>query len=105
MIISQDGKTINGYVNHYWNGVTCLTLAKIIDTIIKKKLFWSGIKHIHSPKSCTKYQLLLLIIEKYKLNIKVNKFKCKHSCNRILSSVNPLKIKIQDIQQQIQTQL
>ena len=26
--------TINGYENHFWNGVTCLTLANIIENII-----------------------------------------------------------------------
>jgi dTDP-4-dehydrorhamnose reductase len=33
-VISNKNKEINGFTNHYWNGVTCLTLAEIILKII-----------------------------------------------------------------------
>ena len=42
-ILLNKDKEINGYVNHLWNGVTCLTLANIIQNIIHDKLFWKGI--------------------------------------------------------------
>ena len=35
---SNSGKEINGYENHYWNGVTCLQLAKIVNEIYGLKI-------------------------------------------------------------------
>jgi dTDP-4-dehydrorhamnose reductase len=52
---SQSNKTINGYVNHLWNGVTCLELSKYISDIIFTNNFWVGVKHIFSPKTVSKY--------------------------------------------------
>lgn len=63
--------TVSGYTNHYWNGVTCLTLARIISRIIKENLFWNGIKHIYSPDVCTKYILLQYINEEYDLSLNI----------------------------------
>lgn len=37
---SNRDKEINGYANHYWNGITCLQYAKIIDQMITNDLFW-----------------------------------------------------------------
>ena len=56
-IKSNKNKTINGFANHYWNGVTCLTLSKIIKSIIDKKDYWTGVRHIFSPNTVTKYDL------------------------------------------------
>lgn len=65
-------KEINGYLNHLWNGVTCLQLAKIIELIIKENNFWKGVKNISSPNILNKYQLAVKIRDIYKLknNIK-----------------------------------
>lgn len=69
---NKNGK-INGFQNHYWNGVTCLTLSKIINEVIDKNLFWKGIKHIVSPNIVSKYDLCCYINEIYNLNININK--------------------------------
>ncbi len=74
-IKSNKNKEINGFVDHYWNGITCLQLSKIIFKIIDENLFWNGIRHIFSPNTVSKYELCNLINDKYKLNIKINKFK------------------------------
>lgn len=66
-IISNKGQTINGYTNHIWNGVTCLTLAKTIKNIIDKNLFWIGIKHLFSSETVTKYTLCKYIDSIYHL--------------------------------------
>lgn len=86
-VISQKNKTINGYSNYYWNGVTCLTLAKIIAQIIESNGYWKGVRHIFSPDSISKYDLCVYINEIYKLNINVNKFDCKQNINKILSTI------------------
>ena len=38
-IKSNKGKTVNGFTNHQWNGVTCLEFAKICQQIIEKDLY------------------------------------------------------------------
>jgi dTDP-4-dehydrorhamnose reductase len=65
---------INGYVNHYWNGVTCLQYAKIIEHMINNNIFWKGVRHICSPRIVSKYELCEMINNVYELNIKINKY-------------------------------
>jgi len=48
---------INGFTNHFWNGITCLQYAKIVDQIIRENLFWQGVRHIYSPNIVSKYEL------------------------------------------------
>lgn len=64
---------IDGYANFYWNGVTCLTLSKIVEIIIKNNEYWNGVRHIFSPEKVSKYELCCYINEIYKLNININK--------------------------------
>jgi dTDP-4-dehydrorhamnose reductase len=71
---SNEDKEINGYINHFWNGVTCLELSKIICKIIQDNLYWEGVRHIFSPRSVSKFELVSMINEIYKLNIKINPF-------------------------------
>lgn len=108
-VISNDNKDskkvteINGYTDHYWNGVTCLQLSKIIKYIIDNNLYWNGIKHFFSPSSVSKYELIKLIILIYKLNIKVNK--CTNTyTNKTLNTINThelLNYKIPELKEQI----
>lgn len=85
-IKSNSGKEINGYTNHFWNGVTCLQLAKIVEKIILENKFWNSIRHIYSPRSVSKFELVSTINDVYKLNIKVNKFSTKNTINKTIIS-------------------
>lgn len=86
VIKNKNGK-INGYVNHIWNGVTCLQLAKIILYIIQNKLYWIGVKHIFSPVSVSKYDLVSCIDKIYDLNININKYYCTEQIDKSLMSI------------------
>lgn len=81
---NKDG-TINGYINHYWNGVTCLQLAKIIYKIINEDLYWNGIRHIYSPTTVNKYQLCKMINEIFDLNINIKEFNTEKVDKSIIS--------------------
>lgn len=83
----QKNKTINGYINHRWNGVTCLTLANLIKQIIDTNRFWTGARHIFSPNTVSKYELCQFINEIYELNININKFETKDKCDKSLASL------------------
>lgn len=86
-IKSQNNKTVFGFTNHIWNGVTCLQFAKICDNIITNDSFWVGTKHVFSNK-VTKYELLQLVIKHYHLNIEVVEKEAGEKCDRTLSTVD-----------------
>jgi dTDP-4-dehydrorhamnose reductase len=78
---------INGYANHYWNGITCLQYAKIIEQMILNNIFWKGVRHIYSPTTVSKYKLVSMINDTYKLCIKINKFETNTTVDKSLSSI------------------
>ncbi len=84
---SNAGKEVKGYEDHWWNGVTCLQLAKICETIIVEGLYWAGVRHIFSPDTVNKSQLISLISFVYGLNIKVDAVTTGTLCDRSLSSM------------------
>jgi dTDP-4-dehydrorhamnose reductase len=83
----HNNTTISGYTNHYWNGVTCLQLAKIINNMIDESIWWSGIRHIHSPTFVTKYKLVQMINEIYNLNNTVEPIETNNTVNKTLNSI------------------
>jgi len=83
--ISQKGKNINGYINHFWNGVTTAQYAKCCEFIINNNLYEAGTRHIFS-NPVTKYDLLQMISETLDLNLKISKFKTKQKCDRTLNT-------------------
>lgn len=84
---SQKGNSVNGFTNHYWNGVTCLQFAKICKVIIDDNLFWVGTKHIHS-NTLNKLQLVKLISDVYDLDIAVNPMETPTTCDRSISTIH-----------------
>lgn len=88
---SNKNTTINGYLNHFWNGVTCLELSKYIFTLIESNNYWKGVKHCFSPDTVSKYQLVSYINEIYELNNIVNPIMSEY-CDRSLTSVYNIKI-------------
>lgn len=98
----KKNKNINGYINHYWNGVTCLQLAKIIDEMLCKNIFWKGVKHIFSPDALSKFNLIRLIAEIYELNIDIKAHQTEKHCYRILiSKRDEINFDIPSIREQI----
>lgn len=87
---SHKNKSVNGYINHFWNGVTTVYLAEIIETIMNNDLYKKGIYHIFSKETVTKYELLRIISQVYRLNLNVNKHKAEIPVNRSLSSKHKL---------------
>ena len=103
-VISNKNGEINGYKNHFWNGVTCYQLAKIVYEIIDKSLYWSGVKHIYTPNAVSKYQLVSYINETYDLNIKINPFNTEQIIDKTLTTIYKPLFEIPDLKQQIKEQ-
>ena len=87
-IKSNKNGSIKGYTNHIWNGVTCLELAEYIKNIIYTNDFWSGVRHIFSPDSVSKYELCCYINNIYKLNINIETYEDSISKNMTLCGQN-----------------
>lgn len=83
---SEDGNTVNGYLNHQWNGLTCYQVAKVFENIIKNETYWDGVRHIYSPNSLNKHQLVQAIALAHELDIKVNPVDGPSKCDRTLST-------------------
>ena len=83
---SNKDKTIYGYTNHFWNGVTCLQLSKIFEDIIVGDLYWKGVRHIFS-ETISKHDLIKVISDIYNLNINIIPKETHNYCDRTLSTI------------------
>jgi dTDP-4-dehydrorhamnose reductase len=99
-VISNKGKEINGYTNHFWNGITCLQLSKILHTMIEKNIFWNDVRHIFSPNHVSKYELVNMINDIYQLNIIINKTEV-NPIDKTMCSIHEIIFDIPDLESQI----
>jgi dTDP-4-dehydrorhamnose reductase len=101
---SQSGKKVKGFLNHWWNGVTTVHLAEIVDAILAQGLYRKGIFHIHSPDTVSKRELLSIISDVYQLRLDVEPVEVEPSCDRSLDSVHSLsrQICVKPIRQQVE---
>lgn len=84
--ISQKGGEVNGFTNHIWNGITCLTLASFMDNMISNNFFWTGTRHIFSPTPYTKYAMLDLFNKVYDLDLKIKAIEANERVDRTLAT-------------------
>lgn len=98
---SNRNQEVKGYVNHYWNGITCLQYAKVVDHIIEYKLFWRGVRHIVSPTTVSKFELLHLINDAFQLNLRIQKHEDATSCNRSLATIHLFSLEIPELSEQV----
>ena len=85
--LKQEGKTISGFANHFWNGITAKEFGIVCDKIISfpEKYPKIGLYHIFS-ETISKYEMLLRFKEKYGLDCNIEKdFNLKR--NRTLNTV------------------
>lgn len=102
---SKKGTEASGYINHFWNGITCLELAKVIEQMIDKNLFWRGPRHIFNKKSVSKDDLLNLINNAFELDVKITKSYGNGVCDRTLGTVHTETQDILDAIPDYETQL
>jgi dTDP-4-dehydrorhamnose reductase len=88
-LLQQQGKTIQGYTDHFWNGITAKTLAQAIANIITHDYYYPVLLHLHSSTSLSKYDLLNILIQYHQLNIQNTPIQAG-LMNLTLQSNNPL---------------
>lgn len=99
---SNRGKTVKGFTNHYWNGITCHKMAQIMEDIISKNLFWRGPIHVFS-NDVTKAELVTIISKVYDLGVTVEPVG-GDKYDRTLRSIYGLNFDTADIEKQITDQ-
>lgn len=83
--LSTHQQELQGYTNHYWNGLTTLEWCKQLSNIINS--FYQNEKNLlqlGSQKIYTKYEMLVLFNSFFKLDKKILPFKAEHTINRAL---------------------
>lgn len=98
---SQRNKTIQGFTQHYWNGLTCLQVGKVIHHCLQNNIKWQGVRHIVSPEIVSKYELVNMINNVYELNIHIEP-KETEKVNKAL--ISTIKFDIPPLFKQIQEQ-
>lgn len=89
----SDGNTVNGYKNHYWNGITTLQWCKSLELILEDGSFRSGgILQFGTEHRHSKYDLLNKINIAFKRSININPLSTEEDINRCLESNYPHKI-------------
>jgi dTDP-4-dehydrorhamnose reductase len=63
---------VNGYADHYWNGITTLAWAEISLAIISDWESYPRLNQYGTDKALSKYEILQLIQKVYNKNIKIN---------------------------------
>jgi dTDP-4-dehydrorhamnose reductase len=87
VLAQREKSTIDGYVNHLWNGVTTLHFSKVVEGIINKKVFSSGVFHLVPKDVVSKYDLIKIITSKFgRSDLNVNRFIHHTSINRSLKT-------------------
>ena len=93
-VLSQKGKLVSGYKDHLWNGITTYQLAECMATIIRRDQYVVGLRHLHSPGSVTKSELIQMIVDTYKLgNTRVKDVTSGTPRDMRLASIHPNFIK------------
>lgn len=92
------GNIINGYTNHYWNGVTCLELSSYIVSCILKNNLEKREERIASSCSYSKFEICQIVNEVFDLNLIIEPYETEISVNRCLEPTYPV---IKSLNQQI----
>ncbi|MFZ4619446.1 MAG: sugar nucleotide-binding protein [Bacteroidota bacterium] len=86
----QQGQTVDGIVNHFWNGVTTIHLAEIIEKIIENDAYAEGVFHLFSPNTVSKKELLEILNDAFGLHLKIVPAESSYYNDRTLTSNYPI---------------
>ena len=99
--LSNDYGTVEGWQNAYWNGITTLQLAKVIEAIMQKPEA-SGIYNVHSPESYSKYRVLKAIEKVYDTGRVIESVLKNPPVNKTLYSLRERILEIPSLEIQLQ---
>ena len=86
----EQGACIQGFTNHFWNGVTTLEFAKVVIGIIKSNNFSPGVMHLVPANQSSKFELLQSFRTEFdRLDINIEPREAGLGINRTLSTLFP----------------
>lgn len=87
--ISKRNDVVDGFTNHYWNGITSYHLSLVIKTIILNDLFVPGTQHFFPADKVTKFSLLEIFKNVWSRDdLSVRPTEAPFRVDRTLSSIN-----------------
>lgn len=98
---SEKRNTVFGYSNHYWNGVTCLELSKVLKKFIEENIYWKGARHVFTDVAYSKLDMVNMISEIWDLELNVSAKAAMPDCNRMLSSIYTDRYVFQNLREQL----
>ncbi|CAM8620193.1 RfbD dTDP-4-dehydrorhamnose reductase [Candidatus Planktophila dulcis] len=89
-VLSQplNGK-VNGYSNHFWNGVTTLAFAKVVAGVIENDRFKPGLAHLIPKDFVSKKELITIMAQAFQReDLVVEDFPSETPINRTLATID-----------------
>jgi dTDP-4-dehydrorhamnose reductase len=84
--------SVNGFINHIWNGVTTLQFSQVVSGIMQNNDFIPGTVHLVPKNVVDKYELLKIIVREFgRDDINIHKFKADFSVDRSLTTIDSLR--------------
>jgi dTDP-4-dehydrorhamnose reductase len=90
-VLSQTHNSrINGFTNHFWNGVTTLHFSQIVSGIIESETYKEGVFHLVPHGVVSKYELINSIAKEFdRSDLQISKFEAEVPINRSLITTHP----------------
>ena len=85
--LSNKNKTINGFKDHFWNGVSTVVFSNLVCSIIINNIKIPNNMHIIPKNKVSKYDLLNYLNKKFNNNTKINAHVSNLKINRTLSTL------------------
>lgn len=86
--LKQHGPEVNGFTNHWWNGVTTGEYARIVERVVTQELYVEGTRHVFS-ETLTKYEMLLKFREVFRRDTAVHAAEAPERSDRTLATKYP----------------
>jgi dTDP-4-dehydrorhamnose reductase len=89
--ISQpSNSTVNGFVNHRWNGVTTLHFGRVVAGILLNNKFSKGTSHLIPLDIRTKYEMVNFFRRCFaRLDLVIDAYVAPEAIDRSLNTINP----------------
>lgn len=87
---SKKDAVLNGYSNHFWNGVSTYAFAEVTERVITQNIFMPGVSHLVPQDTVSKFELLKLIAKSTnRSDLKIQETTAESAIDRTLSTLFP----------------
>jgi dTDP-4-dehydrorhamnose reductase len=85
------GATVNGFVNHHWNGVTTLQFARVALALVRGRATMAGMQHLIPADTITKHDLLMVFRDVFdRRDLTIRRMNAADAIDRTLSTIDPV---------------